>query len=86
MSGDQNFLMSRLTKTRALIVAYEDAVAALVSNRVQSYTLNTGQSTQTVTRYDINTLNESIDRLYNRCSTIEARLGMGNTVLGLPDW
>lgn len=86
MSGDRDFLMTRLTRTRALIVAYEDAVTALLMDGIQSYTLNTSQSTQTVTKFDLDNLNAAIDALYNRCATLEARLGMGNTTLGVPDW
>ena len=51
MSGDSVFLMARLEKTRALIIAYEDAVTALVIGGIQSYTLNTSQSNQN--RYPI---------------------------------
>ena len=86
MSGDRVFLTARLVATRALIVAYETAVTTLLTGGVQSYTLNTSQSTQTVTKFDLPALNSAIDGLYNRCATIEARLGMGNTVLGVPDW
>ncbi len=86
MAGNREFLMARLTSTQALIVAYEDAVAALLSGGVQSYALNTSQSTQTVSKFDLPGLNSAIDGLYNRCATIEARLGIGNTVLGSPDW
>ena len=79
--------MARLESTRALIVAYEEAVTALVTSGVQSYTLNTSQSVQTVTKFDLTNLNETIDALYNRCATLEARLNMGaGTVLGAPAW
>ena len=86
MSGDRQFLLTRLTRVRALIVAYEDAIEALIGDGVQSYTLNTSQSTQTVTKFDLTNLNKALDGLYNRCAALEARLGMGNTTLGVPDW
>ena len=86
MSGDKTFLMARLMRTRELIVAYENAVTSLLTDGIQSYTLNTSQSTQTVTKFDLNNLNMTIDALYNRCATIEARLGMNNTTLGVPAW
>ena len=87
MSGDRDFLRARLTATRALIVRYEAAIDALVVGGVQSYTLNTSQSVQTVTKFDITNLHDLIDRLYNRCATLEARLGMnGSVITGAPDW
>ena len=87
MSGDRTFIEARLTSTRALIIAYEDAVIALLNTGVQSYTLNTSQSVQTVTKFDLNNLNQTIDALYNRCATLEARLGGGaGTILSNPDW
>ena len=87
MSGNRVFIQARLDSTRALIIAYEEAVTALVTGGVQSYTLNTSQSVQTVNKFDLNTLNATLDALYNRCATLEARLGMGaGTILSSPDW
>ena len=87
MSGNREFIRQRITRTRALIVAYEDAVSTLVAGTVQSYTLNTGQSTQTVSKFDLPNLNSAIDGLYNRCATLEARLGEGaGTISAVPDW
>ena len=87
MSGNRTFIRERITKTRELIVAYETAVTTLLGGGVQSYTLNTNQSVQTVTKFDLASLNSTIDSLYNRCATLEARLGEGQgTVLGAPDW
>lgn len=83
---DREFLAERVTVTKALIVAYEDAVAALaVANGVQSYTLDTGQSKQTVTRADVPNLNTMLASLYNRLATLEARL-TGGTVIARPCW
>lgn len=82
---DDAFLQARITATEALIVAYEDAVTALVSGGVQTYTLDTGQSTQTVTRLQLSTLNRNIDSLYNRLATLQARLN-GGSVNMRPGW
>ena len=68
------FLQERIDKTKELIIAYEDAVLNLVSGEIQSYTLDTGQSRQSVTKADIPTLNDQIDALYNRLVTLCARL------------
>lgn len=77
---DSAFLLARITATKAAIVAYEDALLALsAANGVQSYTLDTGQDRQTVTRADIGSLNRAVDSLYNRLATLEARLYGGST-------
>lgn len=82
---DSEFLQQRIDATKALIMAYEDAVTALVDGGVQTYTLDTGQSTQTVTRLQLSTLNRSIDSLYNRLATLQARLN-GSAVSVRPAW
>lgn len=68
-----------------MIVAYEDAATALASG-VQSYTLDTGQSRQTVTKLDLVALQRTINSLYNRCVTLEARLNGSGTVTVGPAW
>ena len=82
---DRPFIAARITATKAQIVAYEDASLALATGGVQSYTLNTGQSTQQVTRLDLDNINKTINSLYNRCATLEARLN-GGTTLAKPGW
>ena len=83
---DREFLTGRITATKSLIIAYEDALTAIgAAGGVQSYTLDTGQSRQTVTRADIPELNKMLDALYSRCATLEARL-TGGTVTVVPGW
>ncbi len=82
---DRAFIQDRITATKAQIVAYEDAATALAAG-VQSYTLDTGQSRQTVTKLDISALQKTIDSLYNRCATLEARLNGSGTVTTRPAW
>lgn len=76
---DRTFLQSRITATKAQIVVYEDAMTALSTAGVQSYMIDTGQSRQTVTRLDLNSLQKTLDSLYNRYATLEARLYGGTT-------
>ncbi len=82
---EASFIQARIDATKLQIVAYEDASLALGTNNVQSYTLDTGQSRQTVTRADLNAINSTIDSLYNRCATLESRLN-GNGGIGVPAW
>jgi len=76
------FTLDRITATKALIIAYEDAILAVTTGGVQSYELDTGQSRQRVTKLDINQMQKVIDSLMNRLVTLEARLtGNGTTVV-----
>lgn len=78
MSCDE-FWQERLTKLKATIVLYEDAIDALITGGVNSYTLDTGQSRQTVTKWDIEKLQTTLDSLLNRYSTLEARCSGSNS-------
>lgn len=82
---DRTFIQARIDATKLLIVAYEDASLALASG-VQSYTLDTGQSRQTVNKLDLSAINRTIESLYNRCATLEARLNGSGVVTARPGW
>ncbi len=82
---DRTFIQARIDTTKLQIVAYEDAALALAGG-VQSYTLDTGQSRQTVSKLDLSAINKTIDSLYNRCATLEARLNGSGTLTARPAW
>jgi hypothetical protein len=75
------FICNRIEKTEILIAAYEDALLALATAGVESYTLDTGQSVQKVTKYDISSMNKTLDSLYNRLVTLQARCSGGGVVI-----
>jgi len=78
---DSAFWQARLTRTDELITIYEDAIDALGVGGIVSYTLDTGQSKQTVTKMDIVKLNDMLASLYNRHATLMSRLnGCGVTI------
>ena len=81
---DAAFIRERITATKAQIVAYEDAALALGTGGVQSYMLDTGQSEQRVTKVDLGAIQRSIDSLYNRCATLEARLNGSGSFTARP--
>lgn len=83
---DAAFLQERITATKAEIVALENAAIDLSSGAIISYTIDTGQSRQVVTRSSVSTINPVIDSLYNRLATLEARLNGSGTVIGRPAW
>lgn len=80
------YLKERITKTKALIEAYEDAALAISSGGVQSYQLDTGQSNQVVTKLNIGVLHKALESLYNRLTMFEARLNGGNSIIVVPSW
>lgn len=83
---DSTFIQGRIDATKAQIVAYETAIDDLIAGNIQSYTLDTGQSRQVVTKMNIATLQSNLDALYNRLCTLEARLNGGNTIAARPEW
>lgn len=83
---DSIFLNERITATKNQITALEDAALDLASGVVTSYTLDTGQSRQVVTKSSISVINKTIDSLYNRLATLESRLNGTGNVIGRPAW
>lgn len=77
------FWQERLTKTGEIIVTYEDAILALTAGTIQSYQLDTGQSSQRVTKFNIEVLEGALDSLYNRYATLEARCN-GTALIVVP--
>jgi len=84
---DATFLAERITQTKLVIIAYEDAILALTgAGAIEEYMLNTGQSIQKVTRSNLKELNDTLDGLYNRLCTMQARQTGGGVVIGRPAW
>ena len=80
---DSEWLEARLEKTKTLIVAYEDAILALSTGAVQSYSLDTGQTRQVVTKQQISQLQNTLESLENRYAVLRAQLGC-TTRIGRP--
>lgn len=83
---NRTFIQGRIVSTQAQIVAFETAAENLATGEIQSYTIDTGQNRQVVTRFNLTELENAIEKLYNRCATLEARLTGGNTVTVGPAW
>lgn len=78
---DTAFIQARIDATKAQIIAYEAAILAFgETGALQTYKLDTGQTVQTVTRADLKQMQETLDTLYNRCTTLEARLGRASGI------
>jgi hypothetical protein len=84
---DSNFLQSRIDATKAQIIAFEGALTAFAANgALQSYTIDTGQTTQTVTRANLTQLRNMVTSSYNQLATLQTRLTGGGTVTVVPGW
>ena len=64
-----------------LAIADEDAISGLNKPDVFSYTLDTGQTRQTVTRQSLSALQKTLDALYNRLAILEARCNGAGTIM-----
>lgn len=75
-------LQAIIDKTYIELDAYLAASTALATGGIQSYTLDTGQTRQVVTKLDLEWMQDTINSLLNRCTTLEARLtGSGVSVV-----
>ena len=79
------FLEDRLTATKNQILAYEAAIDFLIANPTKRYKLDTGQSSQEVTRQDLTTLQDDLDKLYSRYETLEKRCN-SRPLINAPGW
>lgn len=83
-SSEREWLEQRIARTREQIIAIDDAIVALEGGMF-SYSLDTGQSRQTVTRHNLASLKETLLALENRLATLQARL-CGAGVRVIPSW
>lgn len=70
---DKTWLESRITRTKAIIIAYENAIEAVAAG-AQSYTLDTGQTRQTVTKANLTEMRNALASYENRLTTLQARI------------
>lgn len=84
--NDYQYLTARIAATEAAIEQYENAELALTTGGVQSYTIDTGQSRQTVTRANLSEIRRGVDSLYNRRATLIARRDGCGVVITRPCW
>jgi hypothetical protein len=84
---NRTFLQARIVATQEQIVAFETALTAFADNgALQSYTIDTSQTTQTVTRANLTQLRNTVTSLYNQCATLEVRLNGGGSTQVIPGW
>ena len=67
-----------------LLNTYLDAITTLLAGNVQEYRLNTGQGDQKVTRFDIESLQNSYGLLYRQYDALVSRCGTGGVIQIVP--
>lgn len=82
-SGLDAWLQTRLDAKKAEVVALDAAITALQSGS-QSYTFNSGQTQQSVTRANLATLIASRAQLENDIVNLSNRLCGGATLIARP--
>lgn len=82
----QEFLKQRITALELAIVAYEDAILQLSTGTVLTYSLDTGQTKQSVTKVDVIRLQAQLGGMYNMLTVLEARLSGSAAVRVVPAW
>jgi hypothetical protein len=76
---NEAYILERIEKTKALIVLWEDALSALASG-AYSYTIDTGQTRQTVTKQTVSQAEAVLSKLENRLDVLYARLNGGSVI------
>jgi len=67
------FLLDQITAIEAQITALNAALLFLSTNPHKSYTLDTGQTRQEVSRDNIKSLQNTVDQLLDSRATLQAR-------------
>ena len=80
-----DFYQERLEKAKEALIAVETAVLYLAENPTRSFRLDTGQSEEEVTRYDLVKLNSMIDSLQGRIDYYASKLSCSTTI-NIPGW
>lgn len=84
MALSNAWLDARITATQAAIEAAEAGELTLISGSAQSYTLDTGQSRQTVTKPNTTEVRKYIDSLYQRYNNLCNLKNGGQTKIVAP--
>ncbi len=82
---EREWLEERIAKKKAAIVLFEDALTALAGG-AQSYSLDTGQTRQVVTKANLTEMRNSISQLESDLSTLQMRLNGCGRFQARPGW
>ncbi len=81
LSSTSDFLKIRIEAIKTQIEAYEQALTTFATSNVQSYTLDTGQTRQTVQRAEISSMKNTVKSLYSLLDDLDARVNGASVIL-----
>ncbi|AEM22153.1 hypothetical protein Bint_1534 [Brachyspira intermedia PWS/A] len=73
--SSKEYYKNEYNNLRILLFEYDKAILSVQNHK--SYTLNTGQTTQTVTRHNLSELIEAKKDILNQMRELEMHLGIG---------
>lgn len=82
---DDAFLDQEIATLKTMITAIGTAITVLVSGQ-QSYTLDTGQTRQTVTKADLGSLRLQRNALMNELAVLDVRRNGTGVSTAVPGW
>jgi hypothetical protein len=85
--SSSQYWTDELENLRILLFEYNKVIIALASGNHQSYELNTGQSSQRVTRLDLDNLRETKKEIMFQINELEIFLGIRKSIIQVvPNW
>lgn len=86
-SDQAQYELNEIANLKVIIHAYNTAILALTLGTHQSYQLDTGQTSQRVTRLDLSSLIETRKLLVDELETRQAAAGLLRSVVTvIPEW
>lgn len=81
-----DFLTDRINHIKDAIISAENAELDLINGSISSYSINTGQSSQSVTKQNITELRKYISALYLRLDDLTKRRDGASLTVGVLRW
>ena len=86
-TSESQYQLNEINNLKIIIHAYNAAILALTLGTHQSYQLDTGQTSQRVTRLDLTSLIETRKLLVDELETRQAAAGfLRSVVTVIPEW
>lgn len=77
----EQFLENEYQNVKALIFQYDQAISAVLTGNLSSYKLDSGQSSQSLTRLPLSELESTQKQLLKRLDNLASRLGYNRSVV-----
>ena len=86
MSCYNGNLTERIERAEQRVIELEDAIDDIIAGRIYSYTLKTGQSSQTVTKQTIGELHRVLDAAEDRLRRLYSQANNCGSFIARPGW